>query len=201
MPHLILPIDFQKANVAFMFAGVVLQLINLRYGYFRVSARQQNIITALFDYDDSPLVADPLCRALSYYNGGNKNETSKSSKEALLKRYLISRKTLLKHILRVLPLSPDDKNALTKDARVALRNGLIALETAYTANLSPEMQSSRTFDADFQIAVVRHFARTCDRDALPALRKLAKVQPFSDDGRRVQDAARTALLAFENPAA
>ena len=60
------------ANFAFMFASMILQLINLRWGFFRVAARQQNTVTALFDYDDSPLVADPLCRALFYYRSGVK---------------------------------------------------------------------------------------------------------------------------------
>ena len=191
--HLLPFVYFQVGFFTFGFVSSALQFVNIRC--LRASPRQQNIVTALLDYDDSSLIADPLCRALSYYNGGNQNEAAKSSKEAQLKHILSSRKTLLKHILRVLPLLPDDKNALTKEARFALRNNPAPLEMAYTGNLSPEMQSSRTFHADFEIAVIAYFSRTKGRDALSAIRKLAKAKTFSSDGKRVQNAARDALAA------
>ena len=183
--HLLHPAYFMLANFAFMFAGLILQFINFRWGYPTASARQSNIITALFEYDDSPLIADALCRALFYYDSGNRGGGRECEGW-----------NLYKHLLRVLPLLPGDKNALTKDARVCLRNRLAPLENAYTPNITPELASSRAFYADFQIAVTAYLSRTKGRDALPVLRKLAKAKTFSSDGERVQNAAREALTAF-----
>ena len=158
----------------------------LGYGqHHKASERQKNIVTALFNYDDSPFVADPLCRALSYYYAGQKSGPW----------------LLYEHIKRVLPLLPDDKNTLTGNARRCLRNSLFPSGKASTKKSTQEQDADRTFHADFQIAVLRYFARTCDRDALPAIRKIAKAKTFSSDGERVQNAACVALLAFEKPTA
>lgn len=148
---------------------------------------RQNIINALFEFTDSPLIADPLCRAIGYYDAPDRWE-------------------VFANLMRVLPLLPNEKDALTKEGRKWLRNRLVVME-----NRPAGMEAGRTRYAgyetervryaDFEIAVLRYFARTRDRDALPAIRKLAKAKPFSDDGRRVQDAARIALQAFSEPAA
>ena len=65
--------------------------------------------------------------------------------------------------MRVLPLLPDDKEALTKDARVCLRNtiGPMQLRGKIT-EMTSEMFADIAFYADFQIVVVRYFTRTCD---------------------------------------
>ena len=139
---------------------------------------RQNIVNALFEFTDSPLIADPLCRAIAYYDGED-------------------RWAVFVGLMRVLPLLPDEKDALTKEARRWLRNRLVVMEAKPVAET---MHDERTRYADFEIAVVRYFARTRDRDALPAVRRLAKAKPFSDDGKRVQDAARVALLSFTEPA-
>ena len=146
---------------------------------FKASQRQKNLITALFDYTDSPLTADPLCRAIAYYDGKD-------------------RLSVFTNLTHVFPLLPNDKEALTKDARRQLIGRLQVLDGCYGVEDSSE-QSERVIFADFEIAVLRYFARTRDRSALSAIRKLAKAKPFSADGRRVQDAARAALQAFSEP--
>lgn len=87
-------------------AGV--HLLNLRLWFgknkktlFLSSPVQQNLITALLDCADSPLLAEPFSRALIYYTG--------------------DRSRLYERLVHVLPLLPSDPDALTKYARQALK--------------------------------------------------------------------------------
>ncbi len=161
---------FHTFNLTTIFTG---------YGqYYRASQRQQNIVTALFAFDDNPLIAEALCRALPYYS----NDKAPWA--------------LFTHLSSALALLPDDKEMLTKEAHLRLRNRLPVLETRQSEDLTSEAQYNRAQQADFEIAVLRYFARTQDKQALRAIRKLAQAKTYSNDGARVRDAARATLQAF-----
>ena len=61
---------------------------------------QQNVITALLNYGNDPLIADALARATTYHAG--------------------DRSRLYTRLAQILPLLPDDKEALTETARRTL---------------------------------------------------------------------------------
>ena len=98
------------------------------------SVVQQNVITSLLDYADSPLVADTLARATVYYTG--------------------DRNRLFDRLAHVLPLLPDDPDALTKYARLALMGRLGSLAASHYPGEKERLPVLRT-------AIIGYFARTC----------------------------------------
>ena len=94
---------------------------------------QQNVITALLDYADTPLVADALSRAVAYYTG--------------------DRDRLYEKLASVLPMLPDDPEALTEHARAILWRRLSP------AAVYPYPGEKERAPA-FRSAVARYFART-----------------------------------------
>ena len=94
---------------------------------------QQNIITALLDYADTPLVADALSRAIVYYTG--------------------DRDRLYEKLAQVLPMLPDDPEALTEHARAILWR---RLSPAAVYPFPGEKERAPALRS----AVARYFART-----------------------------------------
>ena len=94
---------------------------------------QQNLITALLDYADTPLVSEPLARAIVYYSG--------------------DRDRLYEKLAHVLSLLPDDPDALTGRARAILWRRLSP------AAVYPYPGEKERGPA-LRSAITRYFART-----------------------------------------
>lgn len=109
------------------------------------STVQQNVITSLLDYAASPLVADALSRATVYYTG--------------------DRNRLFERLTHVLPLLPDDPDALTKYARLALMGRLASLAPSHYPGEKERIPALRT-------AIKDYFARTGNKPAAGSKRDL-----------------------------
>ncbi len=99
------------------------------------SRLQQNAITALLNYTDDPRVADPLCRAIVYYDGDSN--------------------LLYLRLARVLPLLINNTNTLSERSRRILFNVM----QGYTDGLLGGNDQRQTLPV-LQAAAKEYFART-----------------------------------------
>ena len=109
---------------------------------------QQNVITALLDYGNNPLIADALARATTYYAG--------------------DRSRLYTRLAQILPLLPDDKEALTQTARRTLLGRL------HTPALVKPSETEAAALSLLHSAIIVYRARTEKSSGLESPRRLEK---------------------------